>query len=269
METIKKGTSKKGATILLQEVLRKAGYALSVDGDFGPGTDKAVRDFQAKNGLEVDGIVGPKGWMKLMVMFPDYFERLTTKFLSQNDINKVAKDLGVEPAAVKAVREVEAGGSGFRGERPKILFEGHVFWKQLKKHGIDPQQHRVGNEDILYPRWTSAIKKYYRGDQYARLEKAKTINEDAALESASWGLFQIMGYHWEPLGYASAKAFVKLMNKNEGEHLKAFAQFLKANNLVRFLKALDWAKFARGYNGPGFRQNKYDEKLAAAYRRNK
>lgn len=269
METIKKGTSRKGATILLQELLRKAGYNVAVDGDFGPGTDKAVRDFQKKNGLEADGVVGPKSWMKFTVMFPDYFKKLTAKFLSQKDINKVAKDLGVEPAAVKAVREVEAGGSGFRGERPKILFEGHVFWKQLKKHGINPQQHRAGNENILYPRWTKQIRKYYKEDQYARLEKAKKINEAAALESASWGLFQLMGYHWESLDYASVKAFVKLMHKSEGEHLKAFARFLKANNLVAPLKALDWAKFARGYNGPGFRQNKYDEKLAAAYKRNK
>jgi len=266
METIKKGTSRKSSTILLQELLRKAGYDISVDGDFGPGTDRAVRDFQKKNKLEADGVVGPKSWMKLMVLFPDYFEKLTTKFLSQNDINRVAKDLGVEPAAVKAVREVEAGGSGFQGERPKILFEGHWFWKRLKAHGIDPSKHKAGNEDIVYSRWTT---KYYKGDQFARLEKAKKIHEDAALESASWGLFQIMGYHWKALGYKSAKDFVKKMYKSEGEHLKAFAAFLKANNLVQPLKDLNWAKFARGYNGPGYKKNKYDTKMAAAYKKNK
>jgi hypothetical protein len=224
-----------------------------------------VRDFQKKNGLVADGVVGQKSWMKLTVLFPQYFEQLTGRFLSQADINKVAKDLQVEPAAVNAVREVEAGGSGFQGERPKILFEGHVFYKQLKSRGIDPAQHTAGNEDILYPKWNDSIRKHYKGDQYARLEKARKINEEAAMESASWGLFQIMGYHWKDLGYPSARVFVNRMHKNEGEHLKAFAAFLKANNLVKPLQDLDWAKFARGYNGPGYKKNKYDTKMAAAY----
>lgn len=267
METIKKGTQKKSATILLQESLRKAGYHVNTDGIFGPDTDQAVRDFQKKNKLVVDGVVGHKSWMKLMVLFPKLFERLAQRFLSQKDINKVAKDLAVQPAAINAVREVEAGGTGFQGERPKILFEGHVFYRQLKKHGINPVQHLAGNEDILYPDWSASNRKYYKMDQYARLKKAKKIDAAAAMESASWGLFQIMGYHWKDLGYKSVKKFVKQMRKDEGEHLKAFAAYLKANNLVKPLQALDWATFAEGYNGSGYKENQYDTKMASAYRR--
>lgn len=42
----------------LQYELRKHGYAIKVDGDFGPATENAVRDYQKSKGLREDGIVG-------------------------------------------------------------------------------------------------------------------------------------------------------------------------------------------------------------------
>jgi hypothetical protein len=46
--------------IKLQEKLKAAGIVVAVDGEFGPGTDKAVKEFQQKNSLGADGIVGAK-----------------------------------------------------------------------------------------------------------------------------------------------------------------------------------------------------------------
>ncbi len=192
--------------------------------------------------------------------------RAAPKKLQEEDLIGVARDLGIELAAMKAVAEVEAGGSGFKGGRPKILFEGHVFWRRLAARGIDPQRLVAGNENILHRKWS---RNFYREDQYSRLEKAKQIDEAAGLESASWGMFQIMGYHWENLGYGSAQEFVERMFEGEGEHLRAFARFLEANNLVRHLKSLNWASFARGYNGPGYAENRYDTKMAQAYAKHK
>lgn len=51
----------------LQKELNKYGYELTVDGDFGPKTEWAVRAFQSSKGLSVDGIVGPKTWAALGV----------------------------------------------------------------------------------------------------------------------------------------------------------------------------------------------------------
>ncbi len=51
----------------LQYLLRERGQTVTVDGDFGPRTEAAVRAFQEERGLGVDGIVGPRTWSALIV----------------------------------------------------------------------------------------------------------------------------------------------------------------------------------------------------------
>jgi peptidoglycan hydrolase-like protein with peptidoglycan-binding domain len=49
----------------LQNLLRGKGYNIAADGDFGPRTAAAVKQFQSSRGLVADGIVGPKTWAAL------------------------------------------------------------------------------------------------------------------------------------------------------------------------------------------------------------
>ncbi|MCY7383394.1 MAG: peptidoglycan-binding protein [Microcoleus sp. CAN_BIN18] len=49
----------------LQQSLVKKGYPVTTDGFFGPKTEQAVINFQKKNKLAVDGIVGQQTWNKL------------------------------------------------------------------------------------------------------------------------------------------------------------------------------------------------------------
>ena len=65
MPYIKRG-SRSDAVKKLQELLNAKGYKLSVDGDFGPATEAAVKAYQAANHLTVDGEVGEKTWGSLM-----------------------------------------------------------------------------------------------------------------------------------------------------------------------------------------------------------
>lgn len=259
----------------LEQILYRMGYPLVVSNFFGKDTDLAVKDFQLKNNLVVDGIVGLKTWAKLINADKDIF-KLNDKFLSEKDLIDFASHFAVELPAVKAVNEVESSGKGFLAEgRPRILFEGHVFWRELKKRGIDPKAlWTSGFEDVLYETWT---KKYYRGGEaeYERLEKAARISnlpgvKEAAYCSASWGAFQIMGFHFKNLAYSSIEDFVERMNLHEREHLAAFGKFISytgfsGKKLVEWLREKNWKNFAHGYNGSGYEQNKYDLKLKAAY----
>jgi protein-S-isoprenylcysteine O-methyltransferase Ste14 len=193
--------------------------------------------------------------------------------LDDADINELAANYNLEAPAIKAVIKVETGGNGFLIDgRPKILFEGHIFWNELKKVNIKPEEYVVKFPDIVYPQWT---KQYYKGGtgEYDRLEKAKLIHEEAALKSASWGLFQIMGFNYEPAGFENVNAFVVAQYESEKEHLKAFINFImykpagQAKATIDFLREKDWKSFAARYNGPRYSENQYDRKLEIAYAR--
>lgn len=186
--------------------------------------------------------------------------------LSIADLHHAAMRLGVTLAAIQAVCEVESNGAGFlKDGRPKILFERHVMYRLLKQAGRDA--------DAYVPRYSHVVNPMRGGYGDSRFEQARyvvahMIDVDCAIGACSWGSFQIMGYHWQRLGYASARAFAEAMAKDERSQLDAFVAFLLADEkLLTALRDRNWAVFARLYNGPAYRENRYDVKLANAYAR--
>lgn len=180
--------------------------------------------------------------------------------LTIQDYTLAANSLGVEVACVRAVTKVESRGSGFLASgEPVILFERHWMYKLLKaKTGKEP-----AIDDVCNPKAGG-----YKGGvaEHARLSAAVAIDRECALQSASWGLFQIMGFHWKALGYASVQDFINVQYRSEAGQLDTFVKFIKINpGMHQALKQKDWAKFARLYNGPDYSKNQYDIKLAAAY----
>jgi hypothetical protein len=256
----------------LQELLGKLGYDIPSTGYFGNMTDEAVKDFQKKNGLVEDGEVGIKTWTMLIEKTRPA-QTLGDKFLGEQDLIAFAQKHNLELAAVKAVNEVESSGKGFLIDgRPKILFEGHIFWNQLKERGINPRAlANASNGDVLYSKWT---KSHYLGGakEFDRLEKAANLLPDprvkeAALASASWGSYQIMGFHAKKLKYDSVQAFVDEMYIHERNQLEAFGRYITEFGCINHLRSLNWASFAKCYNGPAYAQNKYDIKMANAYQK--
>src|SRR5690606_6643581 len=166
------------------------------DGIFGPATEKAVRDFQRKVGLVVDGIAGPKTLAMLR-------GAQRGKLLGEDDILRAARVLGVEPAAIKAVNEVESRGNGFLPDgRPVILFERHIMRRRLLEY-----QMPVDLLEAEYPHIVNKAAGGYLGGarEWNRFNEAADIHRPSAIEASSWGLFQIMGMHWKRLGYSSAE----------------------------------------------------------------
>lgn len=252
----------------IQSRLKTAGfYAGPVDGDWGPGSDAAFD-------LALSRAVGAA------LATPPQAEVRT---LGPADFARAAAALACSVPQIRTVVSVESGGGWFTdlradilaldgpggflaGERlPKILFEAHKF-----------AQHTGGrfnrsHPNISAPRWNRAL---YVGGQgeYRRLHVAMELDRDAALKSASWGMFQILGENHRLAGFADVEGFVAAMKASEAAHLDAFVAFVRSAGLTDELRRIgpdpdDCLPFALGYNGSGARANKYPEKLAADFRR--
>ncbi len=136
-------------------------------------------------------------------------------------VDKIAKKLNVEPAAVKAVVSVESA-----GKINATRFEPHIF---------------------------------------ERAQNGKYGPGDRKMLATSYGAFQIMWFNYKISGFDSVEQFVEWMKTPEWQ-MDAFAGFIEWNPRIhKALQQKDWPTFAHGYNGPAYKQNNYDNKMAAAY----
>lgn len=190
--------------------------------------------------------------------------------LTDADFIAAAKTLHCDVSAIRAVAEIESPKGGFlyddhAGEwRPTVLFERHVMYRRYKdKYGYDKAIAMVNQcPDIINTKPGG----YIGGEsEHRRIEKARKIDKNIGLESASWGMFQIMGYHWKALGFASVVDFVMAMSASEAKQLEIFVKFIQANKtLLNAIRAKDFDLFALTYNGTGYRKNNYHVKMARA-----
>ena len=194
------------------------------------------------------------------------FQSINTAPVTKRNIQLAAKALGCEPAVVQAVSMIEAPKGGFLPDpdnRPTILFESHTF------HTLTHGKYDAAHPNISTPSW---VHNYGAAGshQYDRLAEALDIDRkdsqirEAALESASWGKYQIMGMNFESAGFTNVEDFVASMVLSEVKQLNAFVSFIVKNNITPALRNKDWARFALRYNGSG-QVPYYSGLISAAY----
>lgn len=191
------------------------------------------------------------------------------KRLEDIDLPRIGHSIGVGEDELHAFMDTEAAGSGFDSQgRPKMLFEPHVFYRNL----TGAQRTAAVQQGLAYAKWKPGA---YPRDSYPRLMRAMRINETAALKASSWGLGQILGENHRMVGYATVQQMVFAMMADEEKHLEAMVAYLVSARLdddMRDLAALtrktlpaDTAPIVRVYNGPGYKANRYDVKFANAH----
>ncbi|CAM5659042.1 hypothetical protein MAUB1S_11478 [Mycolicibacterium aubagnense] len=179
--------------------------------------------------------------------------------LDDVDLPRIGALIGVGEDELHAFMEVEAAGSGFDSlGRPKMLFEPHVFYRNLS----GSKRSAAVAKGLAYARWGE---KPYPKDSYPRLLAAMEIDETAALLAASWGLTQMLGENFRMAGFAYVYDMVKAFMADEENQLEACVKFLIAAGIDDDLRAHRWDVVARVYNGPGYAKNQYDVKMAKAF----
>jgi hypothetical protein len=241
---------------------------LAVDGRFGPATEAMIRTYQTRvlGQQTADGVVHPTGaTIRALSGHAAPPRRASTAKsggiggISEEEFVEAARALGCETAAVKAVVATELGVRNAFDElhRPTILFERHYFYK------LTNGKFATSHPDICSSQ-AGAYGKF--SEQYPKLERAMKLDKSAALRSASWGAFQIMGDNFRQAGFASVEDFVAAMKESVEKQVAAFISFVKNSaTLSRAIRQKDWTTFARTYNGPGYAANQYDVKMKQNY----
>lgn len=168
--------------------------------------------------------------------------------------------------AFAAVVEVESGGKAFAkvGDNmlPLILFEPHVFYRCLPR----AKRKEALNRNLARPKWGDLPYPKTQSARYNQLERAKTIDPEAAYKACSWGVGQVLGENSDWLGFPTARMLAEQAIASIEGQLDLMARFITKRGLVDELKARDWRGFARLYNGPG-QVDYYAGRMAKAYAR--
>lgn len=183
--------------------------------------------------------------------------------MSDAQRDALSAEFNLPPSRLPAIASVEAPRGPFDSRnRLPVLWEGHHFYKHL------PAGLRAGavRAKLAWPRWGQVSYGSYE-NQYRRIERGAEYHRPAAILSFSAGAYQVLTSNYARAGYASPDAMLEDYRRGETEQTRSVLRFIAASpKMLEALRTGNYKVFARLYNGPGYRKNRYDVKLAAADR---
>jgi len=198
-----------------------------------------------------------------------------------------AAELGVEVASALAVWRVESGGRKHTRGRAIIRFENHLLFRLWgKNHQTEYDRHfrhggHAGQDGRAWQhhqirdgadRPFAALHTGKQANEYRALALAKRLaGESLALQCISIGGPQILIRGFRTVGYDTPRQMYDAFQASERWQVLGFFDFCRTKHaprrgeLVGYIRARDWHRFARFYNGAG-QVERYGARIAAAYR---
>lgn len=160
--------------------------------------------------------------------------------ISTNQIQQIAISNRLDPAMFLAFIEVESGGRGFDARTGKLIIQFEPTWFRRKAPYAPSGKWSLNKVDVQSKEWEA-------------FNDAFRIDSNAAMESTSIGLPQIMGFHYKRLGYGTVGAMWDDFKKGEDRQVSALARFILTDkNLYRAIQQKDFHKIASIYNGKDY-----------------
>jgi len=178
--------------------------------------------------------------------------------------DQVADELDVEVELLKAFVKVESGSCNSLNGKPICRWETHIFKRYT---GINIYVHGLRGR----------INAECQGNEYEAFNRGCLVRdgkyEKQAYMSASWGMGQIMGFHYKRLGFNTPKEMVEWIGESDDNGIRSIGRFIKTHaKLLKACQTKDFYKIAYYYNGAYFEKyapegKQYDDKIKAEYER--
>ena len=122
----------------------------------------------------------------------------------------------------------------------------------LPSEPLAPPPDRLANESGSAT-WRAVVRLWnnYGGAVLEQAARATLDPAVAALESASYGLPQLMGFNFRVTAHADARAMLVAFQRSAREQIAGFFGFVAANHLADLARQGKFVAFARRYNGIG------------------
>jgi len=168
--------------------------------------------------------------------------------ITDQQYKNLATEFGIAISKVKAIDYVESNGHGFDPITKKIIiqFEPRYF-KRISQ--------------LLTGLWASnSVEGQAR--EWQAFNDAYKRNPKAAMESTSIGRMQVMGEHWQRLGFKSVGQMWDFAKDSEANQLWLGLKFIETDaRLFQAVKVWETKKVAYYYNGKNYWLLGYDKKL--------
>lgn len=185
-------------------------------------------------------------------------------------IREFSLKYGIDERLVKAVAIVESSGSGFNEDNSlKIRVEAHLI---LNKYPHLSKWFNVGTPSFLehyykFPSYSSRWRSIHTGnyfDEYQALLTASFQIGNLSFDFVSMGSFQIMGFHFDKLGFRNSLEMFTFASQSKENDLEVGLRFIESSDsLIKALQQRDFYRFALLYNGNN--ADVYSERIEREY----
>jgi hypothetical protein len=278
--TLSRGATDKKSVRELQALLNTQGEKLTVDGDFGGGTERAIKAYQVSYGLTETGIADRAIWELLErptygkdiaysgVPLPPSTSATGSSGVAKawnaygNLLTMLGGSIGITPSVACAVLATESAGEGFWNGRMVIRFENHIYKSRAVIDSVTFNDHFQMDADKkwLGHKWRQDAgawralhtKTSGQDEEWAVLGYARSLDNTGALMSISMGAPQIMGFNYAKVGFPTVQEMFDAFSTDERSHVLGLFDFIRSDHkMVRALRTGDWKGFAYIYNGSG------------------